>query len=40
MSGVGEFDCVFGGGIVLGVVILFSGELGVGKLILLFEVVV
>lgn len=39
LSGIVEFDWVFGGGIVFGVVILLSGEFGVGKLILLFEVV-
>lgn len=35
ISGFKELDCVFGGGIVLGVVILIGGNLGVGKLILL-----
>lgn len=33
--GIGEFDCVFGGGLVEGVVVLVGGDLGIGKFILL-----
>src|ERR1043166_9688935 len=37
-TGIGEFDCVLGGGIVAGALVLLGGDPGVGKSTLMLDV--